>query len=160
MSEPRLPNFALLESELAQYRAAEAALQAELAQRDQRLERMAEEQAVLTEALTDATSQATEYRAQASAWKKEADNLHATAKAFKAEVGALRFELANATKELRAVHGSTAWSIVQLLWRARTLLVPHGGLRDRVLWRLLVTYRHASTRRSLNSRPDVPKQPL
>jgi hypothetical protein len=59
----------------------------------------------------------------------------------------LRRQLASLEQQLAELQTSTAWGVVLLLWRVRTLLVPHGSRRDHTLWRFICAFRWLAGRR-------------
>jgi GT2 family glycosyltransferase/glycosyltransferase involved in cell wall biosynthesis len=50
-------------------------------------------------------------------------------------------EVAERERELHAIKSSTGWALLRVLWRVRSVVVPHGSLRDRSLWAVLFAYR-------------------
>jgi len=46
------------------------------------------------------------------------------------------------TAELEEIKSSTAWSVIQSLWRIRVLLIPHGSRRERAAYILITKWRN------------------
>jgi lipopolysaccharide biosynthesis protein/glycosyltransferase involved in cell wall biosynthesis len=57
--------------------------------------------------------------------------------------------------KLGEIFGSRAWRLIQLLWRARTVLIPHGSMRERLARRLFKVIRSVRSGSKSISSPQI-----
>lgn len=67
--------------------------------------------------------------------KAQAENLQLGQEIHRLETENQQFERRNdyLSSELSEIHGSTAWKLIQFLWRMRLKLIPHDSRRERLM---------------------------
>jgi len=90
----------------------------------------------------DGTAQAlSELQRELGALRDRNDRLLAEIAVVEQRLTVAQVSVHERDRQLTEIRASTGWALLLILWRLRTILVPHGSRRDRTLWAVLCAYR-------------------
>lgn len=148
----------VLQAELEASREQAAGLEAELAGRGQALEGLRAELAEREQANTALTLQKAALQQELDAARAQSEQEKASLRAYQQEREQI---LQNLNSTLLEIYSSTAWKIIQWMWRVRLWLAPKGSRRERVLKRIfhvfLTLFRTTRRQNLISIVPAVPQ---
>jgi GT2 family glycosyltransferase/glycosyltransferase involved in cell wall biosynthesis len=129
-----------LEVQLAEKEQRVQSLQAQLAEREQDvqnlitwLEERGQDVQRLQTWLKEREQDVQALQAQLAGREKAVQALQAQLAEREQTLQALQAQLADKEQVLAAITSSTAWGLIQILWRLRLMVAPHGSRRERIL---------------------------